>query len=216
MAVEKETVKAQLKAFIAKTPGVNLSTKRIDAEADRLLQLLPEGADEATVLEAIEARNRYFPYADTAREDDRIRTLEAQVNKTPKPAEPATPQTPNDPTPAPQDKDPLTLMLEEMRALKQDLQGLKAEKQQATIYEQLKTGFGNDVPEDYWGLAPLPKTPDEIPGHVEALKSKYTAFRQKEVNSNLGTGATARGTAGTNSSSSAVKKEVEEFAKGIK
>ena len=88
MALPKAKVKERLKS---KFPGVNLSTKRIDAIADKLK--LPEDADDDAIDERLDELNDVFSFADMARNDDRARTEEAerkrkeqQDNPTPKPS----------------------------------------------------------------------------------------------------------------------------------
>lgn len=89
MALPKAKVKERLKA---KFPGVNLSTKRIDAIADKLK--LPEDSEDDAIDERLDELNDVFSFAEMAKNDDRLRTEEAekkkkeqQDNPTPKPSE---------------------------------------------------------------------------------------------------------------------------------
>lgn len=93
----KAKIKARLKA---KWPGVNLSTKRIDALADKLK--LEEDAEDEAIDEKLDELNDIFSFADMAKNDDRLRTLEAKQPKTedPKPDTNPGPNTPDPEMPA--------------------------------------------------------------------------------------------------------------------
>ncbi|MBP1222655.1 hypothetical protein [Flavobacterium sp. 1355] len=93
MAVTPEQIKARLKI---KYPKANFSQKRIDAIAAKLAPKPVDGADDDAIDAVLEAANDFMSFEDIARQDDRVRTLEA--NQKPK-ADPPAPN-PNDP-PAP-------------------------------------------------------------------------------------------------------------------
>ena len=73
-----DTFKARLRAK-AKAWGVNLSTKRIDALADRLHKKNPDLTDEADHDSRIDDLNEITPLEDMAKQDDRIRSLETKA-----------------------------------------------------------------------------------------------------------------------------------------
>lgn len=81
-----DTFKARLKAK-TKAAGVNLSTKRIDAYADRLHKKNPDVTDEAEHDTLIDGLDELVSFADIAKQDDQVRTLEAKV-KSKQPAAP--------------------------------------------------------------------------------------------------------------------------------
>lgn len=91
----KNTIKALLQS---KYGGVQLSAARIDAIAGRL-----EGkvTTEEELLQKMEALNELQPFADMRAEDDRQRSLQAELDKLKKPTDPA----PTDPAPADPKKD---------------------------------------------------------------------------------------------------------------
>lgn len=94
MAVKPEIIKARLKVLF---PKANLSTKRIDAIAAKLAPMPADDADDAAVDVVLNLANDFNSFEEIAREDDRIRTLEAKANTPPTPAdnaEPATVKTP--------------------------------------------------------------------------------------------------------------------------
>ena len=78
MAVKPEIIKARLKALF---PKANLSQKRIDAFAAKLAPKPADDADEAAVDAIINEYNDVIDFEAVAKEDDRIRTLEADKKK---------------------------------------------------------------------------------------------------------------------------------------
>jgi hypothetical protein len=78
MAVEKSKVIARLKALF---PKANLSQKRLDALADKLASKPADDADDAAIDVVINDFNSVLSIEDIAREDDRVRTLEADKKK---------------------------------------------------------------------------------------------------------------------------------------
>jgi len=78
MAVEKSKVIARLKALF---PKANLSQKRLDALADKLASKPADDADDAAIDVVINDFNSVLSIEDIAREDDRVRTLEAEKKK---------------------------------------------------------------------------------------------------------------------------------------
>ena len=87
MAVKPEIIKARLRALF---PKANLSQKRIDALAAKLAPMLADDADDAAVDVVLNQANDFNSFEEIAREDDRVRTLEARVTPTPTPATPPT------------------------------------------------------------------------------------------------------------------------------
>src|SRR5690606_13374850 len=114
----KESIKALLQT---KFGGVQLSDARIEAFAKRF-----EG--KVTTEEELETRlvalDEALPFADIAKEDDRVRGLEAAAKK--KPADPPAPTDPPDPAPTPED--PNKAILDALKGLTETVAGLKGEK----------------------------------------------------------------------------------------
>lgn len=73
----KEKIISQLKA---KYPGVNLSSTRIDAIADKLAAKI---TDEKDIDAKLDELNDIMPFADIAKQDDKLRLLEVKLNKKP-------------------------------------------------------------------------------------------------------------------------------------
>lgn len=78
MAVAPEKIKARLKVLF---PKANLSTKRLDAYAAKLAPKPADDADDAAIDAIINDYNDIIDFEAVAKEDDRIRTLEAEKKK---------------------------------------------------------------------------------------------------------------------------------------
>src|SRR5690606_34407431 len=118
----KNKIKERLKA---KFPGVNLSQKRIDAIADRLESKVKE---ESEIDQALDDMDSFYPFADIAKEDDRVRSLEAKSKPEPKPNDPKP-----EPTPSPDDpKDEVPAwaksLIEQNKTLQEKIQGIESVK----------------------------------------------------------------------------------------
>lgn len=91
MAVPVQKIKDRLKALF---PKANLSTQRLDALAAKLANKPADDADDTAIDAVINDANDFMSFEDIAKEDDRIRTLEAKAKA------PAPNPNPNNPTPA--------------------------------------------------------------------------------------------------------------------
>jgi len=80
MAVPAQKIKDRLKA---KYPKANLSTKRLDALADRLSKKPADDADDAAIDAVLDNANDFMSFEEIAKEDDRVRTLEQKAKGTP-------------------------------------------------------------------------------------------------------------------------------------
>lgn len=78
MAVEKTKVISRLKALF---PKANLSQKRLDAIADKLAKKPADDADDTAIDAVINDFNDVMSIEEIAKEDDRVRTLEAEKKK---------------------------------------------------------------------------------------------------------------------------------------
>jgi len=122
--VKPEQIKARLKV---KYPKANLSLKRLDAIAAKLAPKPEDGADDEAIDLILEAANDFISFEEIAREDDRIRTLEA--NQKPKTDPPAPTDLPT-PLPKPEDDAPAWAkpLLESNKKLSEEIEALKTGK----------------------------------------------------------------------------------------
>lgn len=184
MAVKPEIIKARLKALF---PKANLSTKRIDAIAAKLAPMPADDADDAAVDVILNQANDFNSFEDIAKEDDRVRTLEAKVNQpppTPTPSpNPADPK-PTDP-PKPTDETPAWA-----KALLEKVEGLEKGKIAETKTQTATKLFeGSEILKE---LKPELKeqwikrvdTNSEIPieDQVKALETEFSEIKQSFAN----------------------------------
>lgn len=128
MAVDKLKVIARLKALF---PKANLSQKRLDALADKLAIKPADDADDAAIDAVIKDFDSILSIEDIAREDDRLRTLEAkQKENPPTPPAPPTPPTPPNPEPPKGDDMPAwaKAILDSNKKLEGELEAIKTGK----------------------------------------------------------------------------------------
>ena len=78
---KKQKIAGRLKALF---PKANLSQKRIDAIADKLELKVADDADDSVIDDVVNQANDFMDFEAIAKEDDRIRTLEANLEKTAK------------------------------------------------------------------------------------------------------------------------------------
>lgn len=204
MAVEAKRIKERLRALY---PKVNLSTKRLDAIAARLAQKPADDAEETAIDQVINDANDFMPFADIAKEDDRVRTLEANQRS----QEPTPPQDP----PAPQDppQDPPTdekmpswakAMYDTNKKLLQEVESLKTgkiiETKKATakkLFDENETlkGLKETVKEKWLNRIDVnSETP--IEDQITDLEKEYAELVQVNANSQQVAGAPPNGAVG--------------------
>lgn len=167
----RDKIISQLKA---KYPGVNLSKKRMDAIADRLA---PKITDEAEIDAKLDELNELMPFADIAKDDDRLRALEAKAKDKPAPAK-------NEPTESNEPKSEMDELKELVKGLATTVQSLAAEKQQTTIKGKLSEKL-KDVPQDFYSEWTLPEKDEDIESFAEKVAAKYTALTQAVIDKGL-------------------------------
>lgn len=175
----KKAIRALL---LSKFGGVQLSDARVEQFAKRL-----EG--KVTTEEELETRlvtlDEALPFADIAKEDDRVRGLEAAAKK-----KPADPPAPTDP-PAPAPEDPNKAILDALKGLTETVAGLKGEKvvndRKSAILAKLKDadeGYSAKVLRDFGRMTFADDAAfEEYLGEVE---TDFTSFVQTTAESQLG------------------------------
>lgn len=195
----REKIISQLKA---KFSGVNLSKARMDAIADRLT---PKITDEAEIDTKLDELNELVPFAEIARQDDKIRDLESKVNKKPKDE-----QKPN--TESTSESDDLKTILDDLKkereAFRNELQALKSSKaQDEFIARAVKEGFIPNVARKYYKDVDF--DPDAA---IAELKADFQDQTQFKVNVGVGDGKVPRGTP---SGEKEVSKDIVAFTKRL-
>lgn len=208
MAVKPEIIKARLKALF---PKANLSTKRIDALAAKLAQMPADDADDAAVDVILNQANDFNSFEDIAKEDDRVRTLEAKVKEnTPAPPSPPAPgdPKPNDP---PTEAPPAWA-----KDLLQKIEGLEKGKITETKIQTATKLF--DGSEILKGLEPKlkqqwikrvdPNSEETIEDQVKSLETEYSDIKQSFADSTQHSGPTPFRSGGKNEPSAEEIKEI--------
>ena len=164
MAVEAKRIKERLRALY---PKVNLSTKRIDEISARLAKKPADDADDTAIDGVINDANDFMPFADIAKEDDRVRTLEANQRSQDPPPPQNPPQDPPQDPPAPDDAPEWAKkMLADNEKFRQDLQEIKTGRITETKKQQAKKVFDSN---------------ETLKGLKESVKEKW--FNRIDVNS---------------------------------
>jgi len=182
MAVQPEIIKARLKVLF---PKANLSTKRIDAIAAKLAPMPADDADDAAVDVVLNLANDFTSFEDIAREDDRIRTLEAKASTAPTPASDAAPAPVN--TPAADDTPAWAkAIIDANQKLVADMEAIKTGKIMETKKQTAQSAFESS--EVLKGLKPEIKTnwlgrinvdsEVSIEDQVKTLEAEFSDIRQ--------------------------------------
>lgn len=205
MAVKPEIIKARLKVLF---PKANLSQKRIDAIAAKLAPMPADDADDAAVDAILNQANDFNSFEEIAREDDRVRTLEAKANPTPAPAPTTTEPTPAPVTPVvtPADDTPswAKTLIETNQKLTADIEAIKTGKIIETKKQTAQSVF--DASEILKGLKPEIRTnwlnridvnsETPIEDQVKNLETEFTDIRQAVAETTRYSGPTPSGTTG--------------------
>lgn len=172
-----DTFKIQLEAYL-KGKKVNLSKERKDALAAKLDKRNPDITEADAHDTAIADMDELIDFAGIAKQDDKVRTLEARNRKPTE--EPIDDESSDDDQSSP--KKPVKKESETakmLREMREELDGMKAEKQTQTIKQKLAA---NDklktIPADYYDEWQLPKTDDEIDAFADKVSAKYAAFTE--------------------------------------
>jgi hypothetical protein len=177
----KEKIVAQLKAKLATLGVKNLSNARINAIADKLS---PKITDENDIDAKLDELNEIYPFADVAKDDDRLRTLESKDRKPAQQQQQQTSSTTEGSEPTKPEDETAKLLKE----LLNKVNSLEKDKTQTTILDSIK---GNEkmkaIPASYWKGRSLPEKSEDIDGWISQVESDYTEFQQELVNNGLAT-----------------------------
>lgn len=201
-------------AFKVKYPGINLSKKRLEAIAIKIEAKVID--DETKIDAALAAMDEVYAFADIAKDDDKVRTLEAKL-KTPAgetPAEKAAREAAEaaealkvtDDTPA-----WAKALIEQNKTLAQDLAAIKGEKVASTIKGKA-TELLKDVPVSYWGKRPIPESEEALQDFVTEVTTDYATFKKEMTDTGLSFLSAPRTGAGGGDAAKAVSPEIKAFA----
>lgn len=163
MAVSQDKIKERLKALF---PKANLSKQRLDAIAAKLAPKPEDDATDDQVDEIINDYNDVMDFEQIARDDDRIRTLEAARKQKPATKSEEDPKIDDD-TPA------------WAKALQQEIASLKAERAKETIVQRFNSDPRvKDIPE-FIRKGYIPQNEDDFEAKVIELSNEYKGFAEK-------------------------------------
>lgn len=201
MAVKPEIIKARLKVLF---PKANLSQKRIDAIAAKLAPMPADEADDAAVDAVLNQANDFNSFEDIAREDDRVRTLEAKANLN-TPPDPAKSQ---DPVPATSSKTEneeaptwAKDMIETNKRLSQEIEAIKTgkiidtKKQTAqSVFEssQILKGLKPEIRGSWLNRIDV-NSETSIEDQVKLLENEFSDIRQSIADATHYSGPTPPG-----------------------
>ena len=181
MAVKPEIIKARLKVLF---PKANLSTKRLDTLVAKLAPMLADDADDTAVDVVLNLANDFNSFEEIAREDDRIRTLEAKATSAP------TPELNPAPTPANPTTDANQKLLEAITRLTGEVEAIKTGKITETKKQTAQSVFESS--EVLKALKPEIKanwlnridvnSETPIEDQVKSLETEFTDIRQEIAN----------------------------------
>jgi hypothetical protein len=189
MAVEKSKVITRIKTLF---PKANLSQKRLDALADKLASKPADDADDVAIDAVINDFNSVLSIDEIAREDDRVRTLDAKANPpVPAPAPTPAPTNPQPTNPNPTDDvnqkllDALTKLTGEVEAIKTG-NVLQTKKQTASqLFEKSEVLKGlKDTLKPKWIDRINVDSETPIEDQIKELETEYSELVQVNADNN--------------------------------
>lgn len=186
---KKEKIKARLRVLF---PKANLSTKRMDEISAKLEKKIADDADDAAFDLVLNDANDLMDFVAIAKEDDRIRTLEAnQKQKNDPPTDPPA-DPPKPPTP-PADDTPAWAksIIEQNQKLADELNQIKSGKiieskraaaQKAFESSQVLKGLDENLRQS-WANRIDVNSETPIDDQVKGLEAELTALQQTIVQS---------------------------------
>lgn len=189
----RDKILARLKA---KFPGVNLSKLRLDAIADKLAAKI---TDENEIDGKLDELNDYMPLADIAKQDDRIRALEAKNREKTDPKPPQDPPKGNDDPPVPNDVPEWAKpLIQGFAQLNTTVSTLQKEKVQTSIADRVsKHEKLKGIPALFYSGRALPEKDEEIDAFADKIATDHTAYLQTLANEGFKKSSTSPAVGGT-------------------
>ncbi|WCM42396.1 hypothetical protein MG290_01630 [Flavobacterium sp. CBA20B-1] len=176
---KRQKIAGRLKALF---PKANLSTKRIDVITAKLESKVSDDADDTAIDEIVNQANEFMDFEAIAKEDDRVRTLEANQKKGDEggnpPKDDPTPEPPKDDTP-----EWAKALLSKVDALEK---GKITESKANTVADLFsKSEILKGLPENQkqsW-LKRVNLESEDLAAEVASLETEYTELRQSFADS---------------------------------
>jgi hypothetical protein len=181
----KEKIVSQLKAKLTTLGVKNLSNARINAIADKLSTKI---TDENEIDSKLDELNEIYPFADIAKDDDRLRTLETKDKKPAAQQKTTSVSKDTDDDQQSSDDNDTTKLL---KILLGKVETLEKEKKSSSIESMIK-GHPKlkDIPQILLKGRAKPEKEEEIDSWIEQVQSDYTEFQQDLVTKGLASNTT--------------------------
>lgn len=164
----KETIIGRLRVLF---PKANLTKQRLDEIVSD--KLIGRFSDESTN-EEIDAILELLPINEIAKQDDKVRTLEARKQDSPK----------EDPKNEGGETD--NEILKALKGLADRLDGIENEKKRNSLAERFNSDERiKDVP-DFIKKGYIPNSEEDLEANIEALASEFKSFSEKNKLQNFG------------------------------
>lgn len=164
----KETIIGRLRVLF---PKANLTKQRLDEIVSD--KLIGRFSDESTN-EEIDAILELLPINEIAKQDDKVRTLEARKQDSPKD------------NPKGGDGESDNEILKALKGLADRLDGIENEKKRNSLAERFNSDERiKDIPE-FMRRGYIPTSEDDLEANIEALASEFKSFSEKNKLQNFG------------------------------
>jgi len=195
---KRAKIAGRLKALF---PKANLSTKRIDVITAKLESKVSDDADDSAIDNVVNQANDFMDFEAIAKEDDRVRTLEANQKKggEEEPTPPGTPPTP------PTDDAPewAKALINKVDALEKGKTIDSKSNAVADLFSKSEILKGLPENQKQSWLKRVNLEAEDLPAEVSALEAEYTELKQSIVDSSDFAGGTFARTQGSDAVSDA-------------
>ena len=211
----KEKIIARLRILF---PGVNLSKSRLDRFCNPDKLKITEETEETEIDQKLKDLNEVFDFSDIAKNDDRLRTLEAKEKKEPnKEPEKKSDQEPERPEEAGLSPEVKALM-ETVKALTQTVSTMQAGKTTESRKQILETKlkeaqpkFKEKILKDFSRMQF--EKDEDFDAYLTETETDLTEFNQSLSDQGLGQSKAPFQPAGAGATQTALKSDIEAWAK---
>lgn len=208
--------KARLKAKTT-AAGVNLSKDRIAAIADRLHKKFPDLTEEADHDQKLDDYNDLQPFDETAKQDDRLRTLEAKTKEPIKQEPPPTDPPKTDPPPAKTDAEKLAALELQFGQLSETVKNYQVKDARQKLNESFQAKLAaKKIPAAFAKRFSVEKEEDIETVLEEAEADFNTMMTEAGANKDIGNKETPKGGSARTNGKVASKEEVDNLLDKIK
>lgn len=175
---KRAKIEGRLKALF---PKANFSTKRMDVITAKLESKVSDDADDAAIDEIVNQANDFMDFEAIAKEDDRVRTLEANQKKGEEGKVEGTEPDPDknlNPNPENETNTLLKTLLGKVEALEKGEVSKSKAKTVADLFSKSEILKGLPENQKQSWLKRVNLESDDLAAEVAALETEYTELRQ--------------------------------------